>query len=104
MRISDWSSDVCSSDLALLFVLWTRALTPRGVAIDLGSPAADSLGRSGLPGGVDTQFWARFGLGLVKNGRTSCRESVCQYVSIWWVAVSLQTQCLYPHTPETMDI
>src|SRR3546814_4243791 len=65
MRISDWSSDVCSSDLALLFVLWTRALTPRGVAIDLGSPAADSLGRSGLPGGVDTQFWARFGLGLV---------------------------------------
>jgi len=50
---------------ARLFVLWTRALTPRGVAIDLGSPAADSLGRAGLPGGVDTQFWARFGVGLV---------------------------------------
>ena len=50
---------------ARLFVLWTRALTPRGVAIDLGSPAADSLGRAGLPGGVDTQFWARFGIGLV---------------------------------------
>jgi type IV secretion system protein VirB10 len=50
---------------ARLFVLWTRALTPRGVAIDLSSPAADSLGRAGLPGGVDTQFWARFGVGLV---------------------------------------
>ncbi|KRB93715.1 type IV secretion system protein VirB10 [Sphingomonas sp. Root720] len=50
---------------ARLFVLWTRALTPRGVAIDLSSPAADSLGRAGLPGGVDTQFWARFGIGLV---------------------------------------
>ncbi|MET3762105.1 type IV secretion system protein VirB10 [Sphingomonas sp. UYEF23] len=50
---------------ARMFVLWTRALTPRGVAIDLGSPAADSLGRAGLPGGVDTQFWARFGVGLV---------------------------------------
>ncbi len=50
---------------ARLFVLWTRALTPRGVAIDLGSPAADRLGRAGLPGGVDTQFWARFGVGLV---------------------------------------
>lgn len=50
---------------ARLFVLWTRALTPRGIAIDLGSPAADSLGRAGLPGGVDTQFWARFGVGLV---------------------------------------
>lgn len=54
-----------SQGQARLFVLWTRALTPRGVAIDLGSPAADSLGRAGLPGGVDTQFWARFGLGLV---------------------------------------
>ncbi|RZL29134.1 MAG: TrbI/VirB10 family protein [Sphingomonas sp.] len=50
---------------ARVFVLWTRALTPRGVAIDLGSPAADSLGRAGLAGGVDTQFWARFGVGLV---------------------------------------
>lgn len=50
---------------ARLFVVWTRALTPRGIAIDLGSPAADSLGRAGLPGGVDTQFWSRFGLGLV---------------------------------------
>ena len=50
---------------ARLFVLWTRALTPRGVAIDLGSPAADSLGSAGIPGGVDTQFWARFGVGLV---------------------------------------
>ena len=50
---------------ARLFVLWTRALTPRGVAINLGSPASDSLGRAGLPGGVDTQFWSRFGLGLV---------------------------------------
>ncbi|RSV14904.1 type VI secretion protein [Sphingomonas sp. ABOLF] len=54
-----------SQGQARLFVLWTRALTPRGVAIDLGSPAADSLGRAGLPGGVDTQFWARFGVGLV---------------------------------------
>ena len=54
-----------SQGQARLFVLWTRALTPRGVAIDLGSPSADSLGRAGLPGGVDTQFWARFGLGLV---------------------------------------
>lgn len=44
-----------------LFVLWTRATTPRGVAIDLASPASDALGRAGMAGGVDTFFWARFG-------------------------------------------
>jgi len=50
---------------ARLFVIWTRALTPRGVVIDLGSPASDQLGRAGIGGGVDTQFWQRFGAALM---------------------------------------
>jgi type IV secretion system protein VirB10 len=50
---------------ARLFVLWTRALTPRGVAIDLGSPASDDLGRAGMTGGIDTMFWQRFGGALM---------------------------------------
>lgn len=55
-----------------VFVLWTRAVTPDGVAIDLASPAADALGRSGFDGDLDTRFWDRFGaallLSLVDNG------------------------------------
>ncbi len=55
-----------------LFVLWTRAVTPGGVAIALASPAADALGRAGFGGQVDTHFWERFGgallLSLVDDG------------------------------------
>jgi type IV secretion system protein VirB10 len=48
-----------------LFVLWTRAVTPRGIAIDVASPATDALGRSGAGGRVDTFFWQRFGTALL---------------------------------------
>jgi type IV secretion system protein VirB10 len=48
-----------------LFVLWTRAVTPAGVAIRLESPAADALGRAGFDGSLDTHFWERFGGALL---------------------------------------
>ena len=44
-----------------LHVLWTSARTPLGVEIDLGSPAADGLGRAGFDGDVDNHFFERFG-------------------------------------------
>lgn len=43
------------------FVVWTRIITPTGVTIEVASPAADRLGRGGLPGEVDTHFFRRFG-------------------------------------------
>jgi type IV secretion system protein VirB10 len=48
-----------------LFVLWNRAVTPRGIVIDLASPATDALGRSGFDGRVNNFFWQRFGTGLL---------------------------------------
>lgn len=50
-----------------LFVLWTRAVTPGGVAIALASPAADPLGRAGFDGELDTHFWDRFGGALLMS-------------------------------------
>lgn len=48
-----------------LFAMWTRAVTPRGVAIDIGSPASDGLGRAGMTGKINRFFWERFGGALL---------------------------------------
>src|SRR3546814_9346454 len=60
MRISDWSSDVCSSDL-------DEALAPGHLDDDVGAqPSAIAIDDADL--------------GLEKIGRASWRERVCQYV------------------------
>lgn len=47
------------------FVIWSRLITPRGVSIQLASPAADRLGRGGLDGETNTHFIHRFGAAIL---------------------------------------
>src|SRR3546814_6257229 len=73
MRISDWSSDVCSSDLALL------SYHEADPSFDTVTGAAPQ-NWMGAPGAwVVNLLFQLFGLGA-EIGRASCRERVCQYV------------------------
>src|SRR3546814_2550353 len=71
MRISDWSSDVCSSDLAKA----ARAKAEAGETLAdevealLARRASAALGLARKAGELVTEI-----------GRASCRERVCQYV------------------------
>src|SRR3546814_19749617 len=104
MRISDWSSDVCSSDLnateganraaaltrRLLAFSRAEALLPE--AIDAGALIAgmtelldrtigDAITVETRTGDTDWRIWAdRHQLENAQIGRASCRERVCQDV------------------------
>src|SRR3546814_16195976 len=113
MRISDWSSDVCSSDLLpaparegsgyrryeshdvsrLHFVRRAKALGfTLGEIRELLAPSTPRHGDMAA---------------IKEIGRASCRERVCQYVSISVVAVSLKTKknqhTHNKHKPATKD-
>src|SRR3546814_19805380 len=105
MRISDWSSDVCSSDLmqciagvhynfSLPEALW-EVLDP-GTA---NPQERRSRGYIGLIRNFTRYSWLLMYLfgaapalsrGFMEIGRASCRERVCQYGLISGVAVSLK--------------
>src|SRR3546814_18300093 len=100
MRISDWSSDVCSSDLGVSgTVVEVRVFNRHGIVKDeraiaiereeierLKQDADDErsiLNRatfSSLKELLVGQTTSAVPKGMKKIGRASCRERVCQYV------------------------
>src|SRR3546814_4646764 len=77
MRISDWSSDVCSSGLAAANAA-LDGLAHQRRAEGLPATAVD-WARFDIRGMLDDAAAAAFDR-LGKIGRASCRERVCQYV------------------------
>lgn len=58
-----------------IFILWTRITTPKGVFINVDSPATDPLGGSGVAGKVNNHWWKRFGnallFSMIQDGMSS---------------------------------
>src|SRR3546814_18457680 len=91
MRISDWSSDVCASDLFLMVLARDVALRHDGVGQQRyqhhQEQGADEADQGGHPDVRPLGSVARIDAEI---GRASCRERVGQYVSISVVADSLK--------------
>src|SRR3546814_19738849 len=100
LRISDWSSDVCSSDLAPTRGLpqtpaarGAPTLTLRDVAANfpaLRSPAPSRRAESAAMTADQSPLSPPADAATLEIGSASCRERGCQYVLIPVVAVSLK--------------
>src|SRR3546814_18204258 len=103
MRISDWSSDVCSSDLVVVRVRGLEAEANRiGVNVVVDKkvlPVVDRVvGVAVVRLAIRQEVEAVLRVGRqprdvgrqVEIGRASCRERVCQYVSISVVSGTLK--------------
>src|SRR3546814_10562836 len=83
MRISDWSSDVCSSDLLAGGVaLYAHLMTPK-LQLGVGYGARVACGCRYIEGRPLKSCYKDFEPGMEvihQLGRASCRERVCPYV------------------------
>src|SRR3546814_15970592 len=104
MRISDWSSDVCSSDLVIVPPLTSQYLNltkNSSLAVVIGYPDLVSvfsgtvLNQTGQAVEVIAITMAVYLTISLKIGRASGRERVCQYVQISVVAVSFKKKKMY---------
>src|SRR3546814_12919446 len=112
MRISDWSSDVCSSDLALDA---RETVEARGDLVVGNAHVQRHRDRServlhivaSRHRQVDARNRAAIAIAVAHHdaeavtvgeiGRASCRERVCPYVSIWVVTENLKKNLITTH-------
>src|SRR3546814_14637879 len=98
MRISDWSSDVCSSDLDSCYRVPAAGGVNSSIK-DLTIWMMAQMGRAPdvLPdGALDEVQEPRVGTpGEKQIGKASCRERGCQYGYISVVAVSYKKKITY---------
>src|SRR3546814_9548631 len=90
MRISDWSSDVCSSDLRIVKADVEGVQSGSPVAAAPTSPSKPTSSVAPADGGAPYEeqklnnvrkvIARRLTEAKQKIGRASCRERVCQYV------------------------
>ncbi|MBB3360358.1 MULTISPECIES: TrbI/VirB10 family protein [unclassified Novosphingobium] len=64
--IGEYQSDVASGQSRAL-IRWTRLIRPDGVTIALQSPSADTLGRAGVKGKVNSHFLERYGGAILQS-------------------------------------
>src|SRR3546814_8031725 len=76
MRISDWSSDVCSSDLVDFSI---PAALDANLAAARAARTPIVIGTTGL-GDAHHALIDEAAREIAEIGRASCRERVCQYV------------------------
>jgi type IV secretion system protein VirB10 len=62
----EYAADVSAGQKRAM-IEWQRLLRPDGVTIELDSPSADPLGRAGVQGKVDSNFFARFGGAILQS-------------------------------------
>src|SRR3546814_15875469 len=112
LRISDWSSDVCSSDLIFSWSINAPACSPGAACLPRapGSPPwrhlpARPAPAARIPFSCDrlspffTHQFAHVGqMSGDEIGSASCRESGCQYVYITGVAESLKQKTMIINT------
>src|SRR3546814_9202781 len=79
MRISDWSSDVCSSDLTVALAIEMLGRQLEGLQF-VGARVGIGPGLRHVEAELDALGVGGVVAEVLEIGRASCRERVCQYV------------------------